>query len=68
MEVFYIKQELPINSQIRAKEVQLIDENGQKAGIISLEEAVETLTPLERKAAKRKCQEWLKERQKNLER
>ena len=41
MEVFYIKQELPINRQIRAKEVQLIEEDGKKAGIISLEEALE---------------------------
>ena len=39
-----------------------------REGIIPIEEAVETLTPLERKAAKRKCQEWLKERQENLER
>ena len=30
MEVFYIKQELPINEDIRLKEVQLIDEQGQK--------------------------------------
>ena len=35
MEVFYIKQELPINGQIRAKEVQLIGDNGEKIGIIS---------------------------------
>ena len=41
MEVFSIKQELPINRQIRAKEVQLIEDNGQKAGVISLEEALE---------------------------
>lgn len=41
MEVFFIKQELPINRQIRAKEVQLIEENGQKAGVIPLEEALE---------------------------
>ena len=39
-----------------------------RAGIIPLEEAVEVLTPFERKEAKRKCQEWLKERQENLER
>ncbi len=30
MEVFYIKQELPVHEQIRAKEVQVIDENGDK--------------------------------------
>ena len=34
MEVFYIKQELPINGQIRAKEVQLIGENGEKLGVV----------------------------------
>lgn len=41
MEVFYIKQELPINSQIRAKEVQLISDNGEKLGVISLQEALD---------------------------
>ena len=41
MEVFYIKQELPINRQIRAKEVQLIGDNGEKLGVISLQEALE---------------------------
>ena len=41
MEVFYIKQELPINRQIRAKEVQLIGENGEKLGVLSLNEALE---------------------------
>jgi len=41
MEVFSIKQELPINRQIRAKEVQLIEDNGQKIGIISFQEALE---------------------------
>ena len=41
MEVFSIKQELPINRQIRAKEVQLIEDNGQKAGVIPFEEALE---------------------------
>lgn len=39
-----------------------------REGIIPLEEAIETLTPFERKAAKRKCEEWLNKRQKNLER
>ena len=39
--MFYIKQELPINGQIRAKEVQLIGEKGEKIGIISLNEALE---------------------------
>ena len=41
MEVFFIKQELPINRQIRAKEVQLIGENGDKLGVMSLNEALE---------------------------
>ncbi|MBR2787165.1 MAG: translation initiation factor IF-3 [Clostridia bacterium] len=36
-----IKQELPINEQIRAKEVQLIDDEGQKRGIVSLNEALD---------------------------
>ena len=39
--MFCIKQELPINGQIRAKEVQLIGENGEKLGIVSLSEALE---------------------------
>ncbi len=39
--MFFIKQELPINRQIRAKEVQLIGENGDKLGIMSLNEALE---------------------------
>lgn len=39
--MFYIKQELPINGQIRAKEIQLIGENGEKLGILSLREALE---------------------------
>lgn len=41
MEVFFIKQELPINRQIRAKEVQLIGENGEKLGVMSLNDALE---------------------------
>ena len=41
LEVFCIKQELPINEQIRAKEVQLIGDNGEKIGVISLNEALE---------------------------
>ena len=39
--MFYIKQELPINRQIRAKEVQLIGDNGEKLGVLSLNEALE---------------------------
>lgn len=38
---FIIKQELPINRQIREKEVQLIDENGEKVGVLSIEKALE---------------------------
>ena len=38
---FTIKQELPINEQIKAKEVQVIDENGQKLGKHSLNEALD---------------------------
>ena len=41
MEVFYIKQDLPINEQIRAKEVQIITDEGQKIGPIPLNEALE---------------------------
>ena len=39
--MFYIKQELPINRQIRAKEVQLIGDTGEKLGVVSFEEALE---------------------------
>lgn len=39
--MFYIKQELPINGQIRAKEVQLIGDQGEKYGVVSLKEALE---------------------------
>ena len=38
--MFCIKQELPINGQIRAKEVQLIGDNGEKIGVIPLNEAL----------------------------
>ena len=41
LEVFYIKQELPINEQIRANEVQVIDEQGQKLGVLSLQDALD---------------------------
>lgn len=37
---FNIKQELPINEQIRADQVQVIDENNQKLGVFSLDEAL----------------------------
>ncbi len=39
--MFFIKQELEINEQIRAKEVQVIDENGQKVGVIPTAKALE---------------------------
>ena len=39
--MFYIKQELPINEQIRANEVQVIDEQGQKLGVLSLQDALD---------------------------
>ena len=39
--MFYIKQELPINGQIRAREVQLISDEGEKLGIVELGKALE---------------------------
>lgn len=39
--MFYIKQELPINGQIRAKEVQLISETGEKLGLVSTSKALD---------------------------
>ncbi len=39
--MFYIKQDLLINEQIRAKEVQVIDGEGKKLGPISLSEALD---------------------------
>ena len=41
MEGFFIKQDLPINEQIRAKEVQIIDDGGNKIGPISIHEALD---------------------------
>ena len=41
MEVFFIKQELPINGQIRAKEVQLIGDNGEKLGVVEFTKALD---------------------------
>ena len=38
---FNIKQELPINGQIREKEVQLIGVNGEKLGVVSIREALD---------------------------
>ena len=39
--MFYIKQELPINGQIKAKEVQLIRNNGEKLGMLPIARALE---------------------------
>ena len=38
---FTIKQELPINRQIKEKEVKLIGENGEKVGIVPIDKAIE---------------------------
>lgn len=38
---FIIKQELPINRQIKAKEVQVITSDGEKKGVMSFEAALE---------------------------
>jgi len=40
MGVFYIKQELPINEQIRVNEVQVISDSGEKLGVISTSKAI----------------------------
>ena len=40
MEVFCIKQELPINGQIKEKEVQVIDEVGKKMGVMKIYDAI----------------------------
>lgn len=39
--MFYIKQELPVNEQIREKEVQVIDEQGNKLGMMKTFDAIE---------------------------
>ena len=39
--MFYIKQELPINGQIKAKEVHLISDNGEKLGMLPIARALE---------------------------
>ncbi len=41
LEVFYIKQELLVNEQIRLKQVQLIDDEGEKRGVMDTREALE---------------------------
>ena len=42
--MFYINQEWPKNGQIRAKELQLISETGEKLGIVPLARALELST------------------------
>ena len=39
---FFIKQELPINNQITESQVQVIDENGQKLGVLPIADALNT--------------------------
>lgn len=39
--MFYIKQELLINEKIKVKEVNLIDENGEKLGVMATSKALE---------------------------
>ena len=39
--MFFIKQDLPINKQIRAREVQVIGSQGEKLGTISLDDAIQ---------------------------
>ena len=41
MEVFYIKQELPINGQIKQSIVQVISEDGEKLGKMNTGEAID---------------------------
>lgn len=40
-EVFFIKQELLVNEQIRFSEVQVISDNGEKLGVMKTREALE---------------------------
>ena len=39
--MFFIKQELPIHGQIRAREVQLISDTGEKLGVVPLSKALD---------------------------
>ena len=39
--MFYIKQALLVDEQIRAREVQVIDEQGEKKGIMNLNDALD---------------------------
>ena len=38
---FTIKQELPINGQIKEKEVQVIGADGEKVGVLPIDKALE---------------------------
>jgi len=40
LEVFYIKQELTINEKIRAREVQVIDNESNKLGVMNTQDAI----------------------------
>ena len=42
--MFFIKQELLINEKIRAREVQVIGANGEKLGVMSLNDALDKAT------------------------
>ena len=44
MRCLQIKQELPINEKIHLNELQLIDENGQKLGVMDSKKALEIAT------------------------
>lgn len=46
-EVLVIKQELPINDQIRFNEVQVISDNGEKLGVMSSRDAINLATEKE---------------------
>ncbi len=39
--MFFIKQELPINEQIRFSEVQVISDDGQKLGVMKINDALD---------------------------
>ena len=41
MRCFIIKQELPINTQIKVKEVQVIGVDGEKIGVLPINQAIE---------------------------
>ena len=41
MEVFFIKQELLVNEQIRFSEVQVVSDDGQKLGVMKIHDALD---------------------------